>query len=102
MPVYRSAQGRSIDMTQLAAKNEKVRAVGNMNVNARGDVIDSNNRITKDGTKRVKSQYNNTVVKNAPKPAPVQKPPQPNFEPINELSKHEQELFDDNDEDIKK
>ena len=43
MPAYRSAQGKMVDMSVLAAKNEKVRAVGNMNVNARGDVIDENN-----------------------------------------------------------
>ena len=41
MPQRRSAQGKMIDMTALAARNERVRAVGNMNVNARGDTIDA-------------------------------------------------------------
>jgi hypothetical protein len=100
MPVYRSAQGRQIDMTQLAAKNEKVRAVGNMNVNARGDVIDSDNKIIKDNTKRVKNTYNKTVSGTPPKPEKhVQRITHPQAE---ELSKAEQELFDDNDEDIEK
>lgn len=98
MPVYKSAQGRPIDMTQLASKHEKVRAIGNMNVNARGDVIDSNNKITKDNTKRVKNTYSKTVTNDAPM---VHKPT-PNIEEPIELSLEEQELFNDTDEDIKK
>ena len=43
---YRSANGREIDMQKLVLKNETVRAVGNMNVNARGDVIDNRNKST--------------------------------------------------------
>ena len=104
MPVYRSAQGRPVDMSQLAAKHEKVRAVGNMNVNARGDVIDSNNTVIKDNTKRVKSNYTKTV--NKPQQKPQRTQPQQKNQPalteINELSMSEKELFDDNDEDIKK
>jgi hypothetical protein len=37
---YRSAQGKTVDLGALALQNENVRAVGNMNVNARGDRID--------------------------------------------------------------
>ena len=37
--MYRSMQGRMIDIEKLRATNEDVRAVGNMNVNARGDVL---------------------------------------------------------------
>jgi hypothetical protein len=57
MTVYRSAQGKPIDMSKLAARNEKIRAVGNMNVNARGDTLDGNNRVIQDNTKRVKTNY---------------------------------------------
>lgn len=42
--VRRTAQGQNIDMGALILKNEHVRAVGNMNVNARGDVIDAFDR----------------------------------------------------------
>ena len=35
MATHRSAMGKSVDMATLAAKNENVRAVGNMKVNAR-------------------------------------------------------------------
>ena len=37
--IYRTALGKSVDMGALLLKNEDVRAVGNMGVNARGDVI---------------------------------------------------------------
>ena len=37
--MYRTMQGRMVDIEKLRAANETVRAVGNMNVNARGDVL---------------------------------------------------------------
>jgi hypothetical protein len=61
MGIYRTAQGRPLDMAQLAAKNEKTRAVGNMNVNARGDTIDSHGKIIVPVTRKVGNRYNNTV-----------------------------------------
>ena len=42
---YRTAQGRVVDLGAMIAQNETVRAVGNMNVNARGDVIDNQGRV---------------------------------------------------------
>jgi hypothetical protein len=58
---YKTAQGKVIDMAALAAKNEKVRAVGNMKVNARGDTIDGSNRIITPVTQKVGSSYQKTV-----------------------------------------
>jgi len=43
--VYRTAQGRIVDLGALEAQNEHVRAVGNMNVNARGDKLDANGQV---------------------------------------------------------
>ena len=37
--MYRTMQGRMVDIEKLRTANETVRAVGNMNVNARGDVL---------------------------------------------------------------
>ena len=37
--MYRTMQGRMVDIEKLRAANETVQAVGNMNVNARGDVL---------------------------------------------------------------
>jgi len=61
MATHRSAMGKSVDMATLAAKNETVRAVGNMKVNARGDSIDSMGRVTRPVTEKVNSAYAKTV-----------------------------------------
>jgi hypothetical protein len=67
MSKFNTAMGRIVDMSALATQNEKVRAVGNMRVNARGDVLDSNNRVIQDAQTRVNDNYNQTVVA-APRP----------------------------------
>jgi hypothetical protein len=56
--VYKTARGKVIEMDVLMAKNEDVRAVGNMNVNARGDEVDSNNRPVKTRQQTVQKYYN--------------------------------------------
>lgn len=56
-----TALGRPFDMAALRTKNEKTRAVGNMNVNARGDTIDSHNRVINDANKRVNIMYEKTM-----------------------------------------
>ena len=56
--VYRTAQGKMIDMGKLVLQNETVRAVGNMNVNARGDIVDDKNRVISSKPAQVKRQYN--------------------------------------------
>lgn len=65
MSKYRTAMGKIIDMSALAAKNERVRAVGNMNVNARGDTIDANGRVIVPVTKKVGEGYQKTVTNRA-------------------------------------
>lgn len=59
--VYRTAQGKIIDLGALHLKNENVRAVGNMKVNARGDKIDSNNRPIESRNQQVSKQYRRQV-----------------------------------------
>jgi hypothetical protein len=61
MATHRSAMGKSVDMATLASKNESVRAVGNMKVNARGDTIDSMGRVTRPITDKVNNMYAKTV-----------------------------------------
>ena len=76
MPAYRTAQGKMVDMSRLASKNEKV------------------------STKRVKNNYQKAVGQR--QPTAVNKPvniPKPSV--IEDLTSEEKELFD-NDEDIKK
>lgn len=67
MAVYRTAQGKRLDMSMLARRNEKVRAVGNMSVNARGDTIDSQGRVIIPVTKKVGDKYQRTVSNRAAK-----------------------------------
>ena len=55
--VYRSANGKTVDMGALRLQNEKVRAVGNMRVNARGDVINDNNEVIRTRNEQVGKQY---------------------------------------------
>ena len=56
--VYKSAMGKTVDMGSLLLQNERVRAVGNMNVNARGDRLDSNNTIVEPKNQQVQRRYN--------------------------------------------
>lgn len=55
--VYRTAQGKIVDLGALQLQNENVRAVGNMSVNARGDLLDGWNRPIESRTKQVARQY---------------------------------------------
>jgi len=59
--VYRSAQGKTVDLGALMLQNEKVRAVGNMNVNARGDRIDEHGNSISTRSEQVNKNINRTV-----------------------------------------
>ena len=54
---YKTAQGQTVDIGALILQNENVRAVGNMNVNARGDLIDGNNQVIDQKNRQVQRQY---------------------------------------------
>lgn len=54
---YVTANNRVVDIDALRLKNEDVRAVGNMGVNARGDKIDSSNGSVESRNRRVSRQY---------------------------------------------
>jgi len=59
--IYRSAQGKTVDLGALALQNETVRAVGNMNVNARGDRIDENGNAIATRSEQINRNINRTV-----------------------------------------
>ena len=44
---YTSMRGKQVDMEKLNLKNEKLPAVGNMKVNARGDELGAGGKIVK-------------------------------------------------------
>lgn len=94
MANYKTAQGRTIDMSALAAKNEKTRAVGNMKVNARGDTIDGQGRIIEPITSKVTNQYSKTVGNKSARPTPP-KPQQIKPDIDKDLQALEEEFNDD-------
>lgn len=59
---HRTASGKSIDMAALVSKNEKVRAISNVPMNAKGDLIDSNNNVVSPVSQRVARTYNKTTM----------------------------------------
>lgn len=61
---YRTAQGKVVDLGALQMKNENVRAVGNMNVNAKGDLLDANNQSIQARNQQVSNQYRKQVKTN--------------------------------------
>jgi len=68
--VYKSAMGKAVDLGSLILQNEGVRAVGNMNVNARGDLLDGNNRVIDQKNRQIQRQYQRTT--NVSNSVPVQ------------------------------
>ena len=99
--MYRSASGKPIDMGQLLLKNENVRAVGNMGVNAKGDKIDKVNNVVESKNRQVHKEYKkqilNTVVDVPPQSSSVNVPVQ---EPIVEEKIEEVVGLDDDDKTI--
>lgn len=61
MKTHKTAMGKNIDMASLRLQNENVRAVGNMKVNARGDLVDDMNRVISKKTDQVNQQYQKQV-----------------------------------------
>ena len=107
MAKYKTAMGKVVDMTQLTAKNEHVRAVGNGSLNARGDTIDSSGKVVTPVTKKVGSAYQKTVsnrsaniVRN--KQNPAQSPAKADIKKMveaEEVTVEELEFLDTSDED---
>lgn len=96
--IYRTAQGKTIDLGALILQNENIRAVGNMNVNARGDQLDSANQSINNKNRQVQRQYRQVMGGTAPatglapqpqvaeqqEPAPVTQPLTPADESVPE------------------
>jgi hypothetical protein len=58
--VYRSMQGKVVDMGQLIAKNELTPAVGNSKVNARGDELGPGGKIIRTREEIMAEYYRDT------------------------------------------
>jgi hypothetical protein len=55
--MYKTMQGRMVDIEKLRAANESVQAVGNMNVNARGDVLGAGGKVVTTKETVIKKYY---------------------------------------------
>jgi hypothetical protein len=55
--VYRSMQGKEVDMETLAARNETMPAVGNVRMNARGDELGPGGIVTRKREDIVNDHY---------------------------------------------
>ena len=79
--MYRTMQGRMVDIEKLRTANESVQAVGNMNVNARGDVLGAGGQVVTPKAEVIKKYYeqpkgmvDDTPTKNKPTQAPISEP----------------------------
>ena len=75
--MYRTMQGRMVDIDQLRAANESVQAVGNMNVNARGDVLGANGQVVTPKSQVIKKYYEQPKGKASEGPSAITKTPAP-------------------------
>ena len=79
--VYRTMQGKEIDLEKLARQNELMPAIGNMKVNARGDELGPGGQITRRREDIVAEYYednpNARGSRTTPAPAPVVEKAQP-------------------------
>lgn len=76
--LYRSAQGRVVDIEKLRLANEDTIAVGNMKVNARGDQLGPGGKVIKTRNQIMKEYYQlNTPVAKPQRPTNKPKPQRP-------------------------
>ena len=75
--MYRTMQGRMVDIDQLRAANESVQAVGNMNVNARGDVLGANGQVVTPKAQVIKKYYEQPKGKASEGPSSIKQTPAP-------------------------
>lgn len=100
MSKYRTAQGKTLDMSALMAKNERVRAVGNMPVNARGDSIDSFGNIIKSVNERVNELNSKTIGNKSAQVRPTSNQNKQPKQVLPELTELEKELEDSLNDDL--
>ena len=93
--MYRTMQGRMVDIEKLRAANENVQAVGNMNVNARGDILGPGGQIATKKETVIKKYYeqpkgmvDDTPARAKPAPAP-RTPPKKTVQTMTPVAKSE-------------
>ena len=78
--VYKSMQGKTVDMDMLRQRNELTPAVGNARVNARGDELGAGGQIVRKREDLVKEYYE--TAQGVPDESPVRKKTVVDEEPV--------------------
>ena len=85
--MYRTMQGRMVDIEKLRAANESVQAVGNMNVNARGDVLGAGGKDVTPKEQIIKKYYEQPKGMVSDTPSKGKSMPAPKAEPVKTVQK---------------
>jgi len=85
--MYRTMQGRMVDIEKLRAANESVQAVGNMNVNARGDVLGAGGQVVTPKEQIIKKYYEQPKGMVSDTPSRGKSMPAPKAEPVKTVQK---------------
>ena len=103
MDKVRTMTGKIIDMGELLLRNEHVRAVGNMNVDATGRELKKATKPKKSSTSKFKKKIGNSPQEPI-KQAPITKTPKPlaGTKPAKKATKKVIKKTEENDGDIKK
>ena len=80
-------QGRMVDIEKLRAANESVQAVGNMNVNARGDVLGASGQVITPKEQVIKKYYEQPKGMVSDTPSRGKPVPAPKTEPVKTVQK---------------
>ena len=85
--MYRTMQGRMVDIEKLRAANESTPAVGNMNVNARGDVLGAGGQVVTPKEQIIKKYYEQPKGMVSDTPSRGKSMPAPKAEPVKTVQK---------------
>jgi len=85
--MYRTMQGRMVDIEKLRAANESVQAVGNMNVNAKGDVLGAGGQVVTPKEQIIKKYYEQPKGMVSDTPSRGKSMPAPKAEPVKTVQK---------------
>ena len=86
--MYRTMQGRMVDIEKLRAANESVQAVGNMNVNARGDVLGAGGQVVTPKETVIRKYYEQPkgAVSDTPRSKPMPAPKETVKQPVQKMT----------------
>ena len=85
--MYRTMQGRMVDIEKLRAANESVQAVGNMNVNAKGDVLGAGGQVVTPKEQIIKKYYEQPKGMVSDTPTKGKSMPAPKIEAVKPVQK---------------